>query len=69
MDSCDDKAFRKLYHHSQEIEKKQTKRRLPEIENLRNPIVQKGLNETRRLVNDLLDKFSAMPEYGEDFHV
>jgi CRISPR-associated endonuclease Csn1 len=65
--ASDDKAFRKLYHHSQGIEKKKPKRRLPEIENLRNPIVQKGLNETRRLVNDLLDKFSAMPEYGEDF--
>lgn len=65
--SPDDKAFRKLYHHSQSIEKKQTKKRLPEIDNLRNPIVQKGLNETRRLVNDLLDKYSAMDQYGEDF--
>lgn len=63
----DDKAFRKLYHHSLEVEKKKPKLRLPEIEDLGNPIVQKGLNETRRLVNELLDKYSAMPQYRKDF--
>ena len=62
-----DKRFRKLYHHSQETEKKSLKKRLSELENLRNPIVQKGLNEMRRLVNDLLDKYSSMPHYGENF--
>lgn len=52
-----DKAFRKLYHHSQEVEEKEKKERLSEIENLRNPAVQIGLNETRRLVNKLLDEY------------
>ena len=62
-----DKAFRRLYHHSQDIEKKNLKRRLSEIENLRNPIVQKGLNEMRRLVNELLDTYSAPSHYGPGF--
>jgi CRISPR-associated endonuclease Csn1 len=62
-----DKAFNKLYHHSQAIVKKPTKRRLSEIENLRNPIVQKGLNEMRRLVNQLLNKYDNTEGYGPDF--
>ncbi len=62
-----DKAFRKLYHHSQQIEKKDTKKRLSEIENLRNPIVQKCLNEMRRLINDLLNKYDHHPEFGPGF--
>lgn len=62
-----DKAFRKLYHHSQQIEKKDTKKRLSEIENLRNPIVQKSLNEMRRLINDLLLKYEQHPAFGPDF--
>jgi len=53
----DDKNFIKLYHHSQEIEVKKLKEKLDAIENLRNPIVQQGLNETRRLVNQLITEY------------
>lgn len=49
-----DRAFQKLYHHSQETEKKELQKKLPPVENLRNPIVQQGLHEMRRLVNDLI---------------
>ncbi|MFW6275401.1 MAG: type II CRISPR RNA-guided endonuclease Cas9, partial [bacterium] len=49
-----DPYFSHLYHHSQDIEKKNKTKILPEVENLRNPIVQQALNETRRLVNSLL---------------
>lgn len=52
-----DERFLKLYHHSQDIEKKELKKKLDPIENLRNPIVQQGLNETRRLVNQLIEEF------------
>ncbi len=50
----DDPKFIKLYHHSQEIVKKILKDKLDPVENLRNPIVQQGVNETRRLVNRLI---------------
>ncbi|TYB80305.1 type II CRISPR RNA-guided endonuclease Cas9 [Bizionia saleffrena] len=50
----DDKRFIKLYHHSQDIERKSLKEKLDPVENLRNPIVQQGINETRRLVNQLI---------------
>lgn len=63
----DDPAFRKLYHHSQEIEKKTLNKRLSPVENLRNPIVQKGLQELRRLVNALLDKMEDTTEFGHGF--
>lgn len=63
----DDAYFSYLYHHSMEIEKKDTLESvLPEVENLRNPIVQQGLNEMRRLVNALLQKYRK--QYGEDFY-
>jgi len=52
-----DIQFIKLYHHSQEIDKKTIKDKLDPIENLRNPIVQQGVNETRRLVNQLIKKY------------
>ncbi len=52
-----DLSFIKLYHHSQEIEKKKLKERLDPVENIRNPIVQQGVNETRRLVNQLVKKY------------
>jgi len=52
----DDKNFKKLYHHSQEIEQKKIQDKLDKIENLRNPIVQQGLNELRRVVNALIDE-------------
>jgi len=66
----DDKQFIKLYHHSQSIEDKQILDKLDKIENLRNPIVQQGINETRRLVNTLLlqyGKFDRIQiELGRD---
>lgn len=49
-----DKRFIKLYHHSQDIEKVKIKDKIGTVENLRNPIVQQGVNEVRRLVNELL---------------
>lgn len=55
--SKDDKSFIKLYHHSQEIEEKEIREKLEPVENLRNPIVQQGINETRRLVNQLIDEY------------
>lgn len=68
-----DKNFKKLYHHSQEIEQKELNDKLSEIENLRNPIVQQGLNELRRLVNFLLKeqgKFDTIKvELGRDLKI
>src|SRR5690554_5918615 len=53
----DDIRFLKLYHHSQDVVAKELKEKLDPIENLRNPIVQQGLNETRRLVNQLITEY------------
>ncbi|MBN1985559.1 MAG: hypothetical protein JW761_04610 [Prolixibacteraceae bacterium] len=53
----DDPAFSQLYHHSQEIDEKEMQALVPELENLRNPIVQQALQEMRRLVNSLLKKY------------
>ena len=62
----DDPYFTHLYHHSQEVEAKdELDEYLPQVENLRNPIVQQGVNETRRLVNSLLRKYRK--ELGADF--
>src|SRR5690606_26107744 len=55
--SKDDPKFIKLYHHSQEIEEKLLQEKLGPVENLRNPIVQQGVNETRRLVNQLITEY------------
>ncbi len=63
----EDLRFTQLYHHSQEIEKSDDLiSELPKIENLRNPIVQQALNETRRLVNLLMERYKE--KYGSDFH-
>lgn len=62
-----DSHFLHLYHHSQEVEKQeQLNAFVPETENLRNPIVQQGIYETRRLVNTLIKKYQK--EFGEGFH-
>ncbi len=62
-----DPHFLHLYHHSQEVEKQEDlSSQLPEVENLRNPIVQQGLHETRRLVNFLMKKYQK--EFGKDFY-
>ncbi|MDD4672276.1 MAG: type II CRISPR RNA-guided endonuclease Cas9 [Bacteroidales bacterium] len=60
--SENDKAFRKLYHHSQEIEKKKIVNQISPVENLRNPIVQQGVNETRRLVNRLIKTYGKFDQ-------
>ena len=52
-----DIRFNKLYHHSQEVVEVDQKERIENIENLRNPIVQQGVNEVKRLVNDLLKTY------------
>jgi len=54
-----DKAFNKLYHHSQQVTDKVKHYKIPEVENLRNPIVQHAVNELRRLVNELIDKYGS----------
>ncbi len=62
-----DPTFSYLYHHSQEIEQANGEAsQLPTVENLRNPIVQQGLHEVRRVVNSLMKEYQK--EYGEDFH-
>lgn len=62
----DDVRFNYLYHHSQPIEIKDgEKGKLDEVENMRNPIVQKALGETRRLVNYLLNHYKK--EHGPNF--
>ncbi|MCK9256005.1 MAG: hypothetical protein GX793_09025 [Bacteroidales bacterium] len=64
--SVDDPRFFHLYHHSQSVEqKKDLNDRLPVVENLRNPIVQQGVNEMRRLVNALMKKYQI--EFGDYF--
>jgi len=65
-----DKRFIKLYHHSQEIEEKPIKENIGAVDNLRNPIVQQGVNETRRLVNQLIKEYGSFDriqvELGRD---
>ncbi|WP_310558816.1 type II CRISPR RNA-guided endonuclease Cas9 [Flavobacterium sp.] len=51
---ADDVRFKKLYHHSQEVIQVKIQDKLDAVENLRNPIVQQGVNETKRLVNELM---------------
>jgi len=51
------KELQKLYHHSQEVILKKTSSKLSPVEDLRNPLVQQGINELRRLVNSLIDKY------------
>jgi CRISPR-associated endonuclease Csn1 len=56
--SNNDPYFSQLYHHSQDVEDKESLLELvPEAENLRNPIVQQGIYEMRRLVNTLIKKY------------
>lgn len=57
-----DKRFKNLYHHSQEIEKVEKRDRIGEIENLRNPIVQQGVNEVKRLVNEMLGTYGTFDQ-------
>ncbi|MDD2386996.1 MAG: HNH endonuclease domain-containing protein [Bacteroidales bacterium] len=62
----EDPWFAHLYHHSQEVVQAEILlNKLPVPENLRNPIVQQGVNEMRRLVNSLIEKYQE--EFGDDF--
>jgi CRISPR-associated endonuclease Csn1 len=65
-----DLRFKKLYHHSQEVIEVKQKDKIEDIDNLRNPIVQQGVNEVKRLVNELIDtqgKFDQIRvELGRD---
>lgn len=63
----DDVRFTQLYHHSQDISDKELQAWVPEVENLRNPIVQQSEHEMRRLVNALLKKYRETgPEFKFD---
>ncbi|MBN2520062.1 MAG: type II CRISPR RNA-guided endonuclease Cas9 [Bacteroidales bacterium] len=62
-----DPFFTRLYHNTQEVEQKDLLMDMvPKVENLRNPIVQQGLNETRRLVNELIRKYKKSE--GNNFY-
>lgn len=56
-----DKRLNKLYHPVYEVkEKEKTLDKLPEIENLRNPLVQQALNEMRHIVNEIIEKHGKL---------
>ena len=52
-----EEATERLYHHSQEITVENKMRVMPELPNLRNPIVQQALQEMRTVVNGISKKF------------
>ncbi len=64
-----EKEMRYLYHHSQSVRSEEYRRKLGAIENLRNPIVQQALNETRRLVNTIIDRYLEPDEQFESIRV
>ncbi|HED06445.1 MAG TPA: type II CRISPR RNA-guided endonuclease Cas9, partial [Ignavibacteria bacterium] len=53
--NLDEKQLDKLYHHSFLSKINGLKEKLPEPENIRNPIVQQALYELRKLVNAIID--------------
>lgn len=53
----DEKQLGKLYHHSFLSKTNELKEKLPEPENLRNPIVQQALYDLRKIVNSIIDKY------------
>lgn len=63
--ATDDRAFEKLYHHSQPVTEKPQQNELLPPENLRNPIVQQALNELKRLINELWKNCRTV--YGPSF--
>jgi len=69
--SEDAPAFRKLYHHSQDIKKGELQSRLSPIKDIRNPIVQRALREMRTVVNALMSKYREKdPNFSfESIHV
>ena len=56
------KQLNRLYHHSVVRENPELKAKLPEPENVRNPIVQQALFEIRKLVNMIIDKYGKPDE-------
>lgn len=56
-----EKRLGKLYHHS-EKSKKEILEKLPMPENVRNPIVQQGLFELKRVVNAIIEEFGQIDE-------
>lgn len=52
-----EKRLTKLYHHSYLENSKSDAEKLPEPENLRNPIVQQALFELRKVVNDIIKEY------------
>ena len=67
-----DKRFKKLYHPSVDLKSRvgELIEKLPEIPNLRNPLVQRALSETRHVVNALIKSYGKMDiikvEMGRD---
>ena len=67
-----DKRFRKLYHPSVDLTQTghELKDKIPVIPNLRNPLVQRALTETRHVVNTLIKNYGQMDiikiEMGRD---
>ena len=57
-----DKQLNKLYHHSQIDTKDGNKKKLDPPPEIRNPIVQKALNETKRLVNAIINEYGKPDE-------
>jgi len=51
------KAVGKLYHHSQHQRASGTAAELPQVPNLRNPIVQKALGQARKVVGELVKRY------------
>ncbi len=57
-----DKQLAKLYHHSAAVKEGDVSEKLPEPENLRNPIVQQALFELKRVVNNIIDEYGKPDE-------
>lgn len=57
-----DIRFKKLYHHSQEVVDVKIKDKIEFVDNLRNPIVQQGVNEVKRVVNELLKTYGKFDQ-------
>lgn len=62
-------SLKKFYHHSQETEKKELNKKLEEIPNLRNPVVQTVITELKRTVNSLSDLYLKENEHFSQIKV
>lgn len=59
----------KLYHHSQDIETKDTEYTLSSPKSIRNPIVQQVLYEVRNVVNAIIKKYLSKGEHFKQIKV